>query len=201
MYQYKDLAGLTRVTMITLWVHAIAKFLYGCGEAYADNVGIDSLSSSLLALIGFMAVLSLIVLFVSIILVACWIYRANANAHAIGGDLTITPGWAVGWYFVPFANLVKPYHAMKETWLASHFGSNWGAGEATDLLNWWWGLWILNNILGNIAWRTRDIATTFSGDAYLLIGIVEIPLTYILIRIMLQIRDAQRTMRHAEVFA
>ena len=38
MYQYKDLAGLTRVTMITLWVHAIAKFLYGCGEAYADNV-------------------------------------------------------------------------------------------------------------------------------------------------------------------
>jgi len=201
MHQYKELTGLTRLAMIALWAHALTKFLYGCGEAYGDNIADGSLSSSLLALIGLTALLSLFALFVSIVLVALWIYRANANAHAIGGDLTITPGWAVGWYFVPFANLVKPYEAMKETWLASHFGSNWGAGEATDLLRWWWGLWILNNILGNIAWRTSEFAPAFSGDFYFIIGAVEIPLTYILVRIMTQIRDAQKATRHAEVFA
>jgi len=201
MYQYKELAGLTRLAVIVLWVHALAKFLYGCGEAYGDNVGIDTLSPSLVLLIGLLAVFSLIALFVSIVLVSFWIYRASANAHAMGGDLTITPGWAVGWYFVPFANLVKPYQAMKETWLASHFGGNWEAGEATDLLSWWWGLWILNNILGNIAWRTSDVAPAFSGDAYLVIGLLQIPLTLILIRIMTQVRDAQKVTRHAEVFA
>jgi hypothetical protein len=42
------------------------------------------------------------------LLIACavavlkWIYRANANARALGAkDMKFTPGWAVGWYFVP----------------------------------------------------------------------------------------------------
>ena len=28
--------------------------------------------------------------------------------------MTISAGWAIGWFFVPFANLVMPYQAMKE---------------------------------------------------------------------------------------
>jgi hypothetical protein len=47
------------------------------------------------------------------VLVGVWIYRANANAHALGGDLSVSPGWAVGWFFVPIACLFKPYLAMR----------------------------------------------------------------------------------------
>ncbi len=48
-----------------------------------------------------------------------WVYRMCRNAHSIeNAKIEITPGWAVGWYFVPLANLWKPYQAMKETYEA-----------------------------------------------------------------------------------
>jgi uncharacterized BrkB/YihY/UPF0761 family membrane protein len=35
-----------------------------------------------------------------------WLHRAVANARSLGVPTECTPGWAVGWWFVPFANLV-----------------------------------------------------------------------------------------------
>ena len=44
-----------------------------------------------------------------------WIRRANINADAlVRSRMEFTPGWAVGWFFVPFANLFKPYQVMAE---------------------------------------------------------------------------------------
>ena len=37
-------------------------------------------------------------------------------AGAGAGGLRYTPGWAVGWLFVPFANLVVPYFVFTEIW-------------------------------------------------------------------------------------
>ena len=45
--------------------------------------------------------------------------RANRNARAFGSSMSISPGWAAGWFFVPIANLWMPYQAMKEIWQGS----------------------------------------------------------------------------------
>ncbi|MGB0798912.1 MAG: DUF4328 domain-containing protein, partial [Planktomarina sp.] len=46
-----------------------------------------------------------------------WIYRAAHNANQISPSETrITPGWSVGWFFIPVASLWKPYQAMRHTW-------------------------------------------------------------------------------------
>ena len=82
-----------------------------------------------------------------------WIYRAAANvvAASIPG-FDYTPGWAVGWYFVPIANLAKPFTAMRQIWNASHSGgSDLDRGE--PLLIYWWGMWILTTIASNFAFR------------------------------------------------
>jgi hypothetical protein len=84
-------------------------------------------------------------------LVGRWIYRANANAHCLSADMTITPGWAVGWFFVPFANLVMPYQAMKETWRESHEAAGLFEEIESPILPWWWGLWIAGNVVANLA--------------------------------------------------
>lgn len=56
----------------------------------------------------------------TIILFAMWIYRANFNARSLGAQkMKFTPGWSVGYYFIPFLNLWRPYQAMKEIWKAS----------------------------------------------------------------------------------
>jgi hypothetical protein len=197
MYQYKDISALTRVAVAALWVFMLTKLLFEGLTFYARSTAAGPLSPGLAGTIGLTAVVELLGLLGAFILVGCWIYRASANAHAIGGDLTVTPGWAVGWYFVPFANLVKPFHAMKETWLASHYGSDWGRGDATDLLNWWWGLWLVSNIIDNIDWRLGADLPAFG----LVAGAMGVPLNLVLIRLMKQIRDGQKVVRHAEVFA
>lgn len=54
------------------------------------------------------------------VLILRWIYRANYNARQIGAaGMTFSPGWSVGWYFVPIAAFWKPYQAMKEIWRAA----------------------------------------------------------------------------------
>ncbi|MEM7745575.1 MAG: DUF4328 domain-containing protein [Pseudomonadota bacterium] len=101
-----------------------------------------------------------------------WIYRATANARAIAPeDGRITPGWAVGWYFVPIVNLWMPYKAMRQTWNSSIHGV---AGSmdapAAARLGLWWGCWIIAGTLGNIAWqmeRTDDSVATLIAVSWM----------------------------------
>lgn len=91
---------------------------------------------------------------VTIIFFSMWIYRAAANIVAAGTvGFDYTPGWAVGWYFIPFANLFKPFAAMRQIWNASHGGQGDQLEQAEGLLALWWGTWLLSNIASNISLR------------------------------------------------
>lgn len=82
-----------------------------------------------------------------------WIYRAAANvAAAMVPGFDCTPGWAVGWYFVPFANLFKPFAVMRQIWNASHTGGR-DLDRGEPLLVYWWGVWTLTNIASYAALR------------------------------------------------
>lgn len=61
-----------------------------------------------------------------------WLHRAVANARALGRPTEFTPGWAVGWWFVPLANAVRPYQIIRSLVDAL------GAPDNSRVL-WWWG--------------------------------------------------------------
>ena len=49
-----------------------------------------------------------------------WTYRSYRHLSALSDrDLRFSPGWAVGWFFVPIMNLFRPYQVMKEMWRKS----------------------------------------------------------------------------------
>lgn len=79
-----------------------------------------------------------------------WQHHATANLWSRGlPGLRFTPGWAVGWWFVPFANLVMPYLAMRELDRRStRSGQPRSAGAA---LPWWWAAWLAQSLLPAIA--------------------------------------------------
>jgi hypothetical protein len=53
-----------------------------------------------------------------------WQHRAHRRLRELGiQDLEFTPGWGVGWWFVPVANLFMPYKAVKELWRAGDLPS------------------------------------------------------------------------------
>ena len=78
-----------------------------------------------------------------------WIYRANSNVRARGAKrLESSPGWAVGWYFVPYMSLFKPFGAMVEIWNASISSDRWRSRPTPGLLHAWWALWLIANMFG-----------------------------------------------------
>lgn len=95
-----------------------------------------------------------VVFIISGIMILKWIYRANYNARQLGAkDMKFTPGWSVGWYFIPIFTLWKPYQAMKEIWKASSNPDNWSKVKASSILPWWWFFWLVNNFLGQVGMR------------------------------------------------
>lgn len=103
----------------------------------------------------------LVVYIITAITFLKWIYRANLNCHCFGTrDMKFSPGWSIGWYFIPFMNLFKPYQAMKEIWLVSKDPQKWQSQKGSLLLGIWWALWIVSNILGQAAGRLTMGADT-----------------------------------------
>ncbi len=103
---------------------------------------------------GIIGIVYLAVFIISGIIILKWIYRANYNARQLGAkDMKFTPGWSVGWYFIPIFWLWKPYQAMKEIWKANNNPSDWGNAEVSAVLPWWWFFWLVNGVLGQAVMR------------------------------------------------
>lgn len=199
MHEFKDLTRITAVAVAVVAIYlatdiAVTMSMLVLGPSAPEELG----------LVEWLVIPQIIATLATFIIVGRWIYRASANAHAITDEMDISPGWAVGWYFIPFANLVKPFQAMKEIWRASH---RVGAGDdprGSAILGWWWGLWLLYNVLGNISFRMEMNEGTDPQalvTAYLVSTAVNIPLCIFLIMIMRAVASAQRGGVYEEVFA
>lgn len=111
-----------------------------------------------------------------------WIYRANSNCHGFNAQgMQFSPGWAIGYYFIPFLNLYRPYRAMKEIWKVSDNPADWQNSSGHALLVWWWALWLIAGSLGQASFRMSMKAETISSLQAATImsiasGIVDIPL-------------------------
>lgn len=98
-----------------------------------------------------------------------WLHRASKNLPALGNPpsrIEHSPGWAVGSFFLPFANLVIPYKAVREVWEKSDPAARTGDDSmfappsSTPLLLGWWLSWLASNVLGNVSWRLHSDAAT-----------------------------------------
>ncbi len=169
--EYEDLSGISTVLKLMLGAGILVAVVglwsglleIGLLQRAADGAALSE--SEALANDGRQALIGLLYLLVylaTVIVFGRWIFRANRNAWALAGDLDFRPGWAVGWYFVPVANLWKPYQAMKETFKASNpeFGADWRQAPPPAFLGLWWTLWLVAGFLGQAVFRTSLSAET-----------------------------------------
>ena len=85
----------------------------------------------------------------SLIVFLVWVYRANRNARSLGADgMQYTPGWSVGWFFVPIMGLFMPYFAIKEIYQAStsNAAENWQQAAVSPVLGIWWAACVLSGV-------------------------------------------------------
>ncbi|WP_428306060.1 DUF4328 domain-containing protein [Lacipirellula sp.] len=69
------------------------------------------------ALVGSIKSLVSLVAFIAYLV---WLYKSHSRLQGMSvANLRFTPGWAVGYQFIPFWNLIRPYQIMREIWHGS----------------------------------------------------------------------------------
>lgn len=134
-----------------------------------------------------------------VILFSVWLYRANRNARSLGAeDMKFSPGWCVGWFFVPIMNLFKPYQAVKEIWKASDpdLSQPWHQGNVPPLLGLWWAFWILSGFINNASFRLSLRAdglqeVLYSSWLVMSSDILDIPLAVLALLVVRNIHGLQ----------
>ncbi|MGJ8696695.1 MAG: DUF4328 domain-containing protein [Verrucomicrobiaceae bacterium] len=109
-----------------------------------------------------------------------WLINSRDGATAVyRGRESFTPGWTVGWFFIPIANLWKPLQAM--AWIRDASQKPLGLTMG-KLLGFWWTFWLISRFTGEIVERLGTMAATPVDLAtYFRIFIVLIPLDLIAI--------------------
>jgi hypothetical protein len=83
-----------------------------------------------------------------LVLLIIWMWRVAKNAELLGRTgARLGPGWAIGGWFVPFANLVIPLLVMLNLWRGSDPDSPprdplWRKRPASPLVGWWWAFYL-----------------------------------------------------------
>jgi len=175
---YKSLGTLARTLIVllavTLVLGMIAVFsdwveLDLLGRIVADPESVSTAEAdasdqrqALIALLEFLLWLGTVVVFL------VWFRRAYRNLPALGAEsLRFSSGWAVGAWFVPFLNLVRPKQIMDDIWRASdpalpaQPSATGNQQPVPFLIVGWWAMFLVTNLLSWYAFTlTRNAVST-----------------------------------------
>jgi hypothetical protein len=209
MMTVKDPAALARttITWLQLWVvFQVAFAVAACIENDALSVlpgnTVSTFTESpdlplwVVISTGIIYLFNVVVLIVTSILVLRWIYRSNAIAQTFGERMTVSPGWNVGFFFVPILNLWKPFQGLREIWQVSFGEYQWSDTPVPSILRWWWGLWLVMSILDNASFRLSIRAATVKevmtvNEINIFGSIIALPLGWCLISIIRRLTAQQ----------
>jgi hypothetical protein len=98
---------------------------------------------------------------VAVVSFLAWLSRSVDNVPSLGGGTPMaTPRWAVGWWFVPFVNFVRPYQIVNDLSRRIAVPTNAARGRLTLV---WWLAWIFGIIISFLPARiTVDSAQDLS---------------------------------------
>ena len=115
-----------------------------------------------------LAAIRIVFYIATVIVFLVWFYRVHANQRPLSAEkTTYSSGWAVGFWFVPILNLVRPVQIAQEIWRNSNPDSD--ASGNSPLVGLWWAMWLVCNVANNIAarmmWNSNTPASLQAGSA------------------------------------
>ena len=133
-------------------------------------VDLDRLETAQVAVNG----LSLLVLIAAAVPFLIWIHQASGNARALGIDnLPTSPGFAVGYWFIPVLNLIMPPKIIGDLWRASAVEAEPEAWQDAEVPSWiivWWLLFLMAHFIGMATAALESRAVDLAGVKLLIWG-------------------------------
>jgi len=82
------------------------------------------------------------------VLLIIWMWRSAHNAQALGRTSPrLSPGWAIGSWFIPVGNVVLPYVLYSDLWRssdpASERGDGWRTRPGSALVRGFWAVYVV----------------------------------------------------------
>lgn len=165
------------------------------GEGFENNPVTLVLGLLTLAL----AVVQIVVFITTVVVFLMWLYRVHENLAAFGvprNQMQHSSAWAVGSFFVPFANLIIPYQAIREVWQKSipNYATMFSALSPPGYFSAWWAFWIASNFADQLYFRLswREAAATDTIEVIGAIGgILGIAAAFLGIKVVREIQRQQ----------
>ena len=139
-------------TGLSLLVESVSLAFRTDEEALVDT----PMGLAVTLLIFLVAVFEFIIYVTTVVFFLMWLYRSSNNLRAFDPWVrpTYSAGWAVGYFFIPFLNLVVPYRAVKEVWQKSGLPDDVRLDPSPPAsFPLWWLFWLLACFAGNISMR------------------------------------------------
>ncbi|QDT18001.1 DUF4328 domain-containing protein [Alienimonas californiensis] len=173
-YHYKPADGLRHAVIVLLglslavlavravlslremWLIAEFAALFDPTEADAADLILNE------TLTAFAGIAQVALLLITVIPFLMLVHRLTANAwsfQAGGKKPDYSPGWAVGYFFIPILNLVRPAQVMNQNFDLSETKN----GRVPATPNLWWCGWVFAGIAGR-AYTAMTNAAGRSGD-------------------------------------
>ena len=105
-----------------------------------------------------------------------WQWRTAKNAVFLGRpDERYSPGWSIGAWFIPLANLFIPVQIMQGLWRGSDPGplpDDWRRGRRSALVGWWWASMIVSFLFGRWPADRSTLSGLRSADGRAIVGLL-----------------------------
>lgn len=118
---------------------------HALGGSLESGLELDSQATAVDAFAQYASYAYLVALAWSAIVIGRWTYRAMKNVRDMGHETTVSPGWAVGWHFIPVALLWMPFRGMAQIWRGSVHGAPTGEDKLPSSMRFWWASWLFGN--------------------------------------------------------
>jgi TRAP-type C4-dicarboxylate transport system permease small subunit len=139
----------------------VTAILTGAGQADLSGGQGQAIELSLMTM-GYSAYAQVAAFIVIAILFLRLLYKVAKQAKSFATPFTyVSPGWAVGYWFIPIMNLYRPFQVVKALFAAcaQETGGDAKPAAGEQLLGAWWALFLVSNMAG---WALARMDTDFS---------------------------------------
>ena len=125
------------------------------------GVGTPGTIVTAIQIMHIVAVASVVAYVVTSVAFLFWCHQTTGNSRLLTEHpLDVTAGWAVGWWFVPIANLFKPLAMIRQNYnLAVRRMDRTvpvRSGSTPELVGWWWAAWVICSIGSRVVSRLHQ---------------------------------------------
>jgi Domain of unknown function (DUF4328)/Protein of unknown function (DUF2510) len=144
-----------------------------------------------------------LILFATAAVFIVWQWRSAKNNELLGKIRPrYTPGWSIGGWFIPFANLAIPLRIFQDLWQGADPDTNgyrdWHGLRRSGLVSLWWTAYLIGNVVSFTSTGSQTLDDIRAADQRAAVGFAITGIAALLaIFVVRSVTDRQDTARGA----